>query len=413
MPNNTDITWNENLEQTLTTLENGANCFITGPAGTGKSLLINDFCEHTNKRVLKLASTGCAAIHINGLTVHSAFHVPRGIIPPENSSFADEKVWNSLQEYDAIIIDEISMVRQDLFDYIYRSVKAIEFLKGAPIQLIVVGDFFQLPPVINRKEKSAFYDCYHSTDGYAFESQLWEKSEFVNIALKKNLRIHDDGSRYLESVNRLRMNDTSAIRELNSFVKKPTNNSLFLFPRTDEVKKYNQEMLDKLTSPKRSYYAVDNLGKNTPYPVDKVITITVGSRVVLLKNTNQYGNGDMGVVTKMSDNVITVQLDRGVSVEVKRYDWPIPELQQDGSVVMKYFTQFPISLAYAITIHKSQGMTLRNVAVDPTCFAPGQLYVALSRISDPNGLSLLKPIKEDYVISNPKVLDFYQRIDVA
>lgn len=408
------------------------NLFITGKAGTGKSFLLDIFVRATLKKTIKLAPTGIAALNIGGATLHSTF----GYDNLENISFEDlsastiqlksDKI-RILKEVETIIIDEISMVRADIFDKIDKILRV--FNKSAkPFggkQIIVFGDLFQLPPIVKNVAKY-LTDYYGGI--YFFNSKAYSIGRFNFIELSTNHRQKDDKA-FFDILNRIRegMTTKEDIDSLNERLidriadKSELRRILTLFPKKADAERVNREELLKIEAKEYIYKAkvVYNAKKNqnpnldSSFPITDELRLKRGALVMMVANDpdKRWVNGTMGIIHSLSADSINVTID-GTTYEVKPCVFTEKEaIYVDGKIDYQDILrveQYPIVLAYAITIHKSQGMTYKKITCDISqCFAPGQAYVALSRCSSIGGLHLLNLIEKSMMKVDENVMKFY------
>lgn len=407
-------------EYALSVMNYGYNVYLTGDAGTGKSYIVNEYIEQQEakgKNVMKLAPTGVAAAKINGVTIHRQFKVPVGPVVrdiEERCSFDD-----TLVETDIIVIDEISMCRIDLFDLVVSQVLTANNNRRGRllplIQLIIVGDFFQLPPIMKPSEKGVL-DKHYGFDtgvGFAFNSRLWKLMEFKNVILTEIIRQQD--KTFLSELNKVRTgNKTSLQYFMDNASKNEFPDAITICGRTEEVLEINNEKLSKI--PSQAYDFIAELDGEVNYNetiAEYNLTLKLGARVMTLVNKHEdgYMNGSFGTVNGMYSDCICVLLDDGTQVYVKKYTWEIYRYELDSDTkliksVVGSFTQFPLKLAYAITIHKSQGQTYDYVNLYPYSWDCGQLYTALSRVKDIKHMYLKYDINMKDVVVSLNVIDF-------
>ena len=451
----------------------GENVFLTGEAGTGKSYVIQKFVEKKGKDVLVCAPTGVAAINVRGVTLHKAFRLPIGILSPNTRINPGSVIIGAK----TIIIDEISMCRIDVFSVIANILRRTRTHK----QLIVVGDFFQLAPVLKDKEKEYLCNKWESNvseefelddlnEPYAFLSKNWKKFQFHSICLTEQMRQRDDLD-FLKNLNRIRIGEEDAIPWIMQHSSPvPKQGAIYLSSLNADVALKNQRGLDQIYAVPQQYRAEinGNFDKNDSL-AEEVLTLKVGCRVMALVNDTtdeKYVNGSLGSVKSLGNDYVIVDFDNGnKSVIVRNHTWlahdyiseekeykeyriingrdnktgklklspwkvvadgqtiPTETVAEDGSALVRAvtkksivkiqsgsMTQIPLKLAYAVTIHKSQGQTYDAVVLNPYCFDSGQLYVALSRVRRITDLFIERPIEYTDLQTSYVVKEFYSMI---
>jgi ATP-dependent exoDNAse (exonuclease V) alpha subunit len=396
--------------------------FVTGRAGTGKSTLLNHLAWNTDKSLVITAPTGVAALNVGGQTVHSLFRLPIGVIADHDIEQSAElrKLLNSI---DTLVIDEISMVNADLMDAIDRSLRQArqrnkEVFGG--VQVVLFGDPYQLAPVPGDPEERAYFtDTYRSM--WFFDAKVWEQAELKIVELVEVQRQHEADFKYMLNAVRHgqvtkeiadRLNETGARRA-------PDDGTITLATRNDTVNRINSGALARL--PGRVLTAKAEVSGDfggRAFPADETLELKVGAQVMFLRNDSgqqdgpRWVNGTIGTVTRIDSNVY-VDVD-GEIHEVEPTSWEkfkysySPATKKLTKDVVAEFTQFPLRLAWAVTIHKSQGKTYDSAIVDlgQRAFSPGQTYVALSRITALDGLYLTRPLRPSDIMVDPDVERF-------
>ena len=396
-------------------LNRGENLFLTGKAGTGKSTLIRTFLAQSSRNAIVVAPTGIAALNVDGYTIHRlfSFHKDTTVEFVQSSDYFPRRFAQALKEIDTLIIDEASMVRADMFDCIAIALQRFGPHPNLPfggVQVVLVGDLFQLPPVVLESEQEFFATTYESQ--YFFSATHYEPQDFPAVQLTTVFRQVGD-TQFVDLLNQVRegvMLD-GARAELNERVDADFHPPLDEFWLTltttnKSADKRNRETLATLTGPEESFYSImrgdfDGFEK----PVEEQVNYKTGAQVMMVTNdpANRWVNGTIGrvVAHKYQDGspLVSVQLTDGKIVEVGPHTWDVTRPVSSGGrlihEVIGTYTQLPFRLAWAITIHKSQGQTLDRVVVDLTggAFAYGQLYVALSRCTALSGLVLTKAVR--------------------
>lgn len=418
---------NEQFKKALDILENtSANIFITGKAGTGKSTLLNYFRLITKKEIVILAPTGVAALNVSGETIHSFFGFKPNISKDKIKKVRGKR-GEVFKAIDAIIIDEISMCRADLLDCIDTFLRLNGPKRTKPfggVQMVFIGDLYQLPPVVSFNEKELFKSYYLSP--YFFSSHVFENFSMEFIELEKVYRQKDNV--FIDLLNSIRNNtiNEKGLKLLNNrlgAVLTDSSDGCAICLTTTNKMAYdiNMEHLLKSKAKIISYSAkVSGNFSEQAYPTDKCLELAVGAQVMLLNNDakDRWVNGSIGKITAICSDtkgdVIEVKLVSGKTVEVIPFSWEIfhfgwnSETKTIDTETVGSFLQYPLKLAWAITIHKSQGKTFSQVVIDMGngAFAHGQTYVALSRCTHLEGISLAKPIKKSHIFSDWRIVDF-------
>ncbi len=409
------------------------NIFITGKAGTGKSSLLKHFIKHTKKSYVVLAPTGIAALNVNGQTIHSFFRFPTTIIEP-NQIKVDDKRANLYKAIDMIIIDEVSMVRSDLMNSIDISLRKnrekSEIAFGG-VQMVFIGDLFQLPPILKAEDKKIINSNYGGE--YFFNAPVFDKLEYKFYELSKIFRQSEKQVEFKKMLNNFRIGNvnTKDLILLNSYYRNNTNarkNSIFLTTRKSITRKINQQKLEKLPGLKNDYIGIltgDFVKKGKNYqnqkltdmlPAPYILSLKKDAQVMMLKNDpdRRWVNGSIGKINKILDEEILVELNKK-EYSIKKESWEKvkyvknPKTEKIEKKVIGEFIQYPIRLSYAMTIHKSQGKTFEKIVIDigEGAFAHGQIYVALSRCKTLGGIVLNNIIKKKDIIVDQRIIDFY------
>lgn len=413
----------------------GTSLFLTGRAGTGKTTFLKSLRQSTIKSCIVTAPTGIAAINAGGVTLHSFFQLDFAPFVPgmtrkggdrRSMAFSREKI-NIIRGLDLLVIDEISMVRSDTLDAIDAVLKRFRdrTLPFGGVQLLLIGDLRQLPPVVTQQDAAVLQGHYRSP--YFFDSHALAELDYVTVELDKVYRQSD--RTFLDLLNAVRNGrmTPSQFAALNSRVDPAFNppdseGYIRLVTHNREADAFNRERLTALPGSLRSFHAeVEGSFPETSYPAESDLILKVGAQVMFIKNDagaeRQYYNGMIGHVTELTDSGVTVQpADGGEPVKVRPVEWENIKFEIDAAnhrVVQKRegsFRQIPLKTAWAITIHKSQGLTFDKAVIDASlAFAHGQTYVALSRCRTLDGMVLGAPLSQRVLINDPEVSGYMEQ----
>lgn len=404
------------------------NIFLTGKAWTGKSTLLRSFIQNSNKNIAVLAPTGVSALNIWGSTIHSFFKISPAVTEKTVKKEAFYSIGDpKFTELDAVVIDEISMVRADLFDCINIYMQTVcqnKFPFGWK-QMIMIGDLFQLPPVVTFYEKQAFQDLYPSP--YFFSAKIvrnW-KFKFHYYQLQKVYR-QDDQS-FISILNEIRnknLTSDSLLALHNQVILDPEREiapwEMYLATRNDVVNQINADKLNALDSQEYVFQAKVKWNmKSSAYPTEESLYLKVWAQVMFMVNDPQLrrANGTLGTVVHIDKKSVLVQIFGWELVEVKSFTRELknlsynPDKRRLESEIVGWFSQIPLRLARACTIHKSQGKTFDKVIIDLRgwAFAHGQTYVALSRCKTLEGIRLVSPLQHSDILLDQAVIEFVQQ----
>ncbi|MCK8140478.1 AAA family ATPase [Flavobacterium sp. I-SCBP12n] len=417
--------------------------FLTGKAGTGKTTLLREIIQTTHKNTVVVAPTGIAALNAGGVTIHSMFQLPFGGFIPDNSApqFSDSTKFETkatlrrhfkmsglkksvIRNMELLIIDEVSMLRSDLLDAMDFMMQTVR-KKSTPfggVQVLFIGDLLQLPPVIRDEEWRTLKTYYRGK--FFFHSHVIQQNPPLYIELSKIFRQTDDT--FISVLNNLRNNQISQqdILTLNKYVKpdfdlKANKGYITLTTHNNKADTMNAQALADLEG-KLVVYNPDIVGDfpEKIFPVEQQLQLKVGAQVMFVKNDlsaeKDYFNGKMGVIKSLSNEEILVHFpEENKTIEVGKYEWKNIRYKVDEATkeieeeVLGTFVHYPIKLAWAITVHKSQGLTFDKAALDVSqVFLPGQAYVALSRLRSLEGLILLSPLQMNGISNDQDVMDY-------
>lgn len=418
--------------------------FLTGKAGTGKTTLLREIIATTHKNTVVVAPTGIAALNAGGVTIHSMFQLPFSAFLPtyqESSQFTETVKFenkeslrrhfkmnnvkrNVIRNMELLIIDEVSMLRADLLDAIDFMMQTVRKNTKAfgGVQVLFIGDLLQLPPVIRDEEWRTLRNYYKGK--FFFHSHVITQNPPIYIELSKIYRQSDDV--FISVLNNLRNNQITKedVEVLNQYVKPDfdlKNNPGFITLTTHNAKAdtINGQAISDLSGNEFTYqpFVVGDFPEKI-FPVEESLKLKVGAQVMFVKNDlsfeKRYFNGKMGVIKSLSPEEIFVHFpEENKTIEVEKYEWKnirykVNELTKEiEEEVLGTFAHYPLKLAWAITVHKSQGLTFEKAALDVSqVFLPGQAYVALSRLTSLNGLILLSPIQMNGLSNDQDVMDY-------
>ena len=398
----------------------GKNVFLTGNGGTGKSYLVSgiiDWATSSGLEVIVCAPTGIAALNVGGSTIHRTLGIsPDKVLGPKRNPSIPNG--SPLPKCDLMIVDEISMCRLDLFDYLSSVLmhvgKERERLGMERCQLVVVGDFFQLPPVMTDDDRQMLQKMYGRDvkGGYPFMGKEWDRWGFARIVLDETIRQRD--ADFANALEKCRRGDISGARWIEEHASKTVPSDAIVLCGTNTMaSKENAMRLAGLRGNVVTYRgSMWGDVRKTDMPTDMNIKLKPGARVMAVANDpdGRFMNGSLGTVETCGEGFVRVGFDSGGFAEVGTFVWPITKpVLEDGRIRMRTvgeFSQVPLKLAWAITIHKSQGQTFNRAVIHPYCWDYGQLYTALSRLTTVGGMRVAKPIQAKYLKASPDVLAF-------
>lgn len=423
--------------------------FLTGKAGTGKTTFLRYIRQHCPKKMAVTAPTGVAAINAGGTTLHSLFHLPFGTYLrdyPLRWDDDDRYIYNRqrllskikfntdrrrlLQELELLVIDEVSMLRADMLDAIDDILKSVrrDMRPFGGVQLLFIGDLYQLPPVVKQQEWNLLKTSYNSP--FFFEAKSIFELQLIQLELNTIFRQKD--IHFIDLLNSIRNNSCTddQIRLLNSHYK-PSGEKLehgsfiTLCSHNSQADQINQQELARLRGESIVLDAkVQGDYSESAFPTDSNLEVKIGAQVMFIRNDKgldkRFYNGKIGVIEHVSKDLNEISIrfpEEGTSIEIEREEWRNVKYNYDKAEdkiqeeTLGTFSQFPIRLAWAVTIHKSQGLTFEKAIIDAgAAFAPGQVYVALSRLKSLDGLYLRSPIQLSNIFTNPQVVDFSRRV---
>lgn len=424
--------------------ETKQSIFLTGKAGTGKTTLLKEIVSSTHKNTVIVAPTGIAALNAGGVTIHSFFHfplaafIPDATNPPIFSEYVKFENRVSIKKHfrmsnmrrslflnlELLIVDEVSMLRADVLDamdFMLQTIRRNNKPFGG-VQLLFIGDLLQLPPVVKNEEWEVLRRYYEGS--YFFHSHVIQSNPPLYIELDKVYRQSDDA--FIQILNNLRNNTitTTNLQVLNQYVnptfeRQKASGYITLTTHNAKADAINSNSLEALEAKSYAFQAevVGDFPTNI-FPIENQLQLKVGAQVIFIKNDlsfeKKYYNGKMGIVQKLSSSEIYVKFpEENEVIEVERYEWQNirykvnPNTKEIEEELLGTFTHYPLKLAWAITVHKSQGLTFEKAILDVSkVFLPGQAYVALSRLKSLQGLVLLSPIQMNGLKNDDDVMQY-------
>ena len=420
---------NEDYQYVLDLIElKGQNVFVTGRAGTGKSTLLKLIRDTSKKNVIVLAPTGIAALNVGGQTIHRFFKFPA---KPINFSDIKKLKRNKIyKKMELLIIDEISMVRADLLDSIdlFLQRNRDNPYPFGGVQVVFFGDLFQLPPVVASKEEATYFQTYYDSP-YFFSSNIVKGGlDIEMIELRKVYR--QKNRHFLRLLEGIRLNqvDYDDLAELNERYLpgfRPKDQYITLSATNSKVNEINRKALDAIPHPEQVFMAkIEGDFNPKLFPTEAILPLKLGAQVMFIKNEQElkYVNGTIGQVVDLTSNQIKVAIEKDAGkkevISVEKHEWEILKYRISESNPDKIetekvgsFTQYPLKLAWAITIHKSQGKTFDKVMIDlgRGAFEHGQTYVAFSRCRTLEGIVLKQKLRPRDILTDERVVDFYEQ----
>lgn len=436
LPENLDLINPEFIQAWNLIRHTNKSVFLTGKAGTGKSTFLRYICKNTKKKYVVLAPTGIAAVNVGGVTLHSFFHIPLRPIPPDDPDYTVSRILRKLKltkeqfrvikNVELIIIDEVSMVRPDIIDFIDRLLQAVTGIRREPFggkQLLLVGDIFQLEPVVTSDTRTILSRYY--TDFFFFNALAYSRIPLVSIELKKVYRQSDPS--FISMLDRIRVNKASGedLRRLNSrlvsVADAGTDSSdefvMTLASRRGLADAINSRMMQQNPNPETVFIGkIEGDFPERSLPTDLNLAVKKDEQIILIKNDKdkRWVNGTLARVEAIENDSIRIILEDGSTHTLEREVWDNVKYTFDenekkvNEEIIGRFIQFPIKAAWALTVHKSQGLTFNKVSIElgDGAFSAGQTYVALSRCRSFEGLRFHSPISRRDVIVSRGAVEF-------
>ncbi len=395
--------------------------FITGRAGTGKTAVLKAFFKQTKKKAVIAASTGIAALNAGGMTLHRLAGVGTALpadMGVDINKVAMKRKW--LKGIDTIIIDEVSMVSADLMDSVNRNLQYIRNNHNEPfggLQIVMFGDPYQLPPVVTKIDQR-WYDAHKYRSAWFFDAKVWRGNEFKTVELQTIFRQEDAQFKDLLNGVRDASLDLDGLRLLNALGNRPgrSENALLLGSTNNIVLHRNRTKMNALRGRTHVYTARVNTGFGRGEPAERKLELKVGSHIMMLNNDSEdrWVNGSRGEVMYCEPDVVAVKIwETDETFRVQRNAWVPDGTPPDAFMASPKYWQFPIKLAWAVSIHKSQGLSLDEIEIDMGqfgAFEGGMTYVALSRATSPWGVYFNQPLRPDDIMVNRHVERFFKEL---
>lgn len=425
-----NITLSEESQRALHLFEDTKNnIFLSGRAGTGKSTLLRYFRATTKKNIVVLAYTGVAAVNIQGQTIHSFFKFRPDITEDRVRKLNDKRA-DIYRKLDAIVVDEVSMVRADFFDCIEKFLRLNGPLLNKPfggVQIILIGDLYQLPPIVKESEKQIFEKHYRSQ--FFFDAKSYSNSQFTKVELTHVYRQEID-PHFIEILDAIRVCAATDVHiaKINqrffsdSDLKTPKDFQISLVTTNIMANDINVAKLAQLPGNSKIYHSIINGEiKEKQFPTDQELTLKEGAQIMLLNNDSKgrWINGDIAKIVRLDESSVRVLFEDNTFDDIGYYTWETIQFtynEQEKKIeseIVGSFTQLPMRLAWAVTIHKGQGKTFERATIDfgNGTFASGQAYVALSRCKSLEGLLLKSPLEHHHIFVDSRVNEFMKKVN--
>lgn len=413
---------NEKQALAMEKIASGKNIYISGPGGHGKSILVESIKSRFEDSCVLCAPTGISALNISGSTIHSTFKLGTSMLTKKHwSSYSQkaEELFNKNGPVKILIIDEISMVRSDLLvtvDQQLRRIRRLNIPFGG-LQVVVVGDFYQLPPVLQKSDEKVFNELYDSI--FCFSNETWSSASFEHVELSQNMRQSDEEFR--KHLGRIRKKSSNVEESIeffnsNSILNKDyvyENDPIFLCAYNNSADDINKHHYEQLGGKELSFFA-EKKGDFKIYPSPQKLDLKYGTKIIFTCNGPDFKNGELGYFVGQFKDKIHILKEDETEVFVSKQKWENKEYEVAGegltTKVSGTYTQYPIKYAWAISIHKSQGLTLDDVVIDWSkgTFVSGQCYVALSRLRKISGLTMTRNLYASDIIISDEVNEFYK-----